>query len=107
MAHARAHPGAGDIAYLLGDFGAAPFRPSSVDLVTSVAALHHTDAEAALREMAAVLRPGRVLAVVGLARGVARPTPRGGVPGGIWPPAPGSGAVRLARISLRSSGRRR
>jgi 2-polyprenyl-3-methyl-5-hydroxy-6-metoxy-1,4-benzoquinol methylase len=45
---ARANPAAAGIAYILGDFLAAPFRPGSLDLVTSVASLHHMDAEAAL-----------------------------------------------------------
>ena len=65
---ARANPAAAGIGYVLGDFLATPFRPGSVDLVTSVASLHHMDAEAALRRMADLLRPGGVLAVVGLAR---------------------------------------
>lgn len=65
---ARAHPQAADIGYVLGDFLATPFQPGSLDLVTSVAALHHMDAEAALRRMSDLLRPGGVLAVVGLAR---------------------------------------
>jgi SAM-dependent methyltransferase len=42
----------------------------SLDLVTAVASLHHMDGEAALRRMSGLLRPGGVLAVVGLARGV-------------------------------------
>jgi SAM-dependent methyltransferase len=66
---ARAHPGANGIEYLLADFLAAPLEPGSLDLVTSVASLHHMDAAAALARMADVLRPGGVLAVVGLARG--------------------------------------
>lgn len=67
---ARAHPGAADIDYLLGDFLATSFQPGSLDLVTSVASLHHMDAEAALRRMSDLLRPGGVLAVVGLARSI-------------------------------------
>jgi SAM-dependent methyltransferase len=67
---ARAHPAAGAIGYLLGDFLAAPFGPGSFDLVTAVASVHHMDTEAALRRMAELLRPGGVLAVIGLARGV-------------------------------------
>jgi SAM-dependent methyltransferase len=63
------HPGAGDIGYLHGDFLATSFEPGSLDLVTSVASLHHMDAEAALRHMSDLLRPGGVLAIVGLARG--------------------------------------
>jgi SAM-dependent methyltransferase len=67
---ARAHPAAAGIGYLIGDFLAATLEPGSFDLVTSVASLHHMDAEAALRCMSALLRPGGVLAVVGLARGL-------------------------------------
>jgi SAM-dependent methyltransferase len=67
---ARAHPEAADIDYLLGDFLTAAFQPGSLDLVTSVASLHHIDAEVALRRMADLLRPGGVLAVVGLAGGI-------------------------------------
>jgi SAM-dependent methyltransferase len=65
---ARAHPGAAGIGYLLGDFFATSFEPGSFGLVTSIASLHHMDAEAALRRMSGLLRPGGVLAVVGLAR---------------------------------------
>jgi SAM-dependent methyltransferase len=65
---ARANPAAAGIAYILGDFLAAPFRPGSLDLVTSVASLHHVDAEAALRRMSDLLGPGGMLAVIGLAR---------------------------------------
>jgi 2-polyprenyl-3-methyl-5-hydroxy-6-metoxy-1,4-benzoquinol methylase len=65
---ARAHPEAADIRYLLGDFLATAFEPGSLDFVTAVASLHHKDAEMALQRMAELLRPGGVLAVVGLAR---------------------------------------
>jgi SAM-dependent methyltransferase len=65
---ARTHPGAAGIGYVLGDFLTTPFEAGSLDLVTAVASLHHMDAEAALRRMADLLRPGGVLAVVGLAR---------------------------------------
>jgi SAM-dependent methyltransferase len=64
---ARAHPGAADIEYLRADFLEAEFEPGSLDLVTSIGALHHMAAETGLRRMAALLRPGGVLAVVGLA----------------------------------------
>jgi 2-polyprenyl-3-methyl-5-hydroxy-6-metoxy-1,4-benzoquinol methylase len=92
---ARAHPQAQGITYVLGDFLTAPveiapveiapedamsaqtapaaagsLRPGSFDLVTAVASVHHMDTEAALRRMAELLRPGGVLAVVGLAAGV-------------------------------------
>lgn len=64
---ARAHGGEG-IEYILGDFFEYDFEPGSFDLVASVATLHHMDAEAALRRMADLVRPGGVVAVVGLAR---------------------------------------
>jgi SAM-dependent methyltransferase len=67
---ARANPAAGGIDYILGDFLATPFQKGSLDLITSIASLHHMDAEAALRRMADLLRPGGVLAVIGLARGI-------------------------------------
>lgn len=53
---------------MLGDFLSHPFEPGSFDVVTSVAALHHMDASAALQLMRDLLRPGGVLAVLGLAR---------------------------------------
>jgi SAM-dependent methyltransferase len=65
---AHAHPGGSGIGYLRGDFLATSFEPGSLDLVTSIASLHHMDAEVALRRMSGLLRPGGVLAVVGLAR---------------------------------------
>jgi SAM-dependent methyltransferase len=65
---ARAHPGATGVRYLQADFLTASFEPASLDLVTSIASLHHMDARAALRRMSDLLRPGGVLAVVGLAR---------------------------------------
>jgi len=65
---ARAHPGAAGIRYLQADFLTAPFEPASLDLVTPIASLHHMDARTALRRMSDLLRPGGVLAVVGLAR---------------------------------------
>src|SRR5215831_17712485 len=65
---ARAHPGATGIRYLQADFLTVTFEPASLDLVTSIASLHHMDARAALRRMSELLRPGGMLAVVGLAR---------------------------------------
>ncbi len=65
---ARTHPGASDIAYLRADFLAHPFQPGSFDLIASVATLHHINAAAALARMSALLQPGGVLAVIGLAR---------------------------------------
>ena len=65
LARANAAP---DLEYLVGDLLTYPFEPESFDLVTSVASLHHMDATAGLTRMAALLRPGGVLAVIGLAR---------------------------------------
>ncbi len=65
---ARGHPAAAGLGYLVADIALAPFQPGSFDLVTSIAMVHHLDAELALRQMSGLLRPGGVLAVVGLAR---------------------------------------
>lgn len=60
--------GPGDVDYVLGDLRTHPLEPASFDLVTAVASLHHMDAADALHRMADLLRPGGVLAVIGLAR---------------------------------------
>ncbi|RBQ16742.1 class I SAM-dependent methyltransferase [Spongiactinospora rosea] len=65
---AREHPG--DVEYIVGDFLTHPFEPASFDVVASVATLHHMDAAAGLSRMRELLRPGGVLAIVGLARSV-------------------------------------
>jgi SAM-dependent methyltransferase len=65
---ARRHPDRNGVEYVRGDFLTHPFEPESFDMVVSVAALHHMDAEAALDRMRALLGPGGVLALVGLAR---------------------------------------
>jgi 2-polyprenyl-3-methyl-5-hydroxy-6-metoxy-1,4-benzoquinol methylase len=56
------------IEYVVGDVLAHPFEPASYDAVVSVAALHHMDARSALECMGQLLRPGGILAVIGLAR---------------------------------------
>lgn len=63
---ARAHPA--DVSYVHGDVLAHDFEPASFDLIVSIATLHHMDARVALDRMRELLRPGGVLAVVGLAR---------------------------------------
>ena len=68
LARASAEAQFPDIRYVQADFQAESVEAGSVDLVTAVASLHHMDAEAALRKMADVLRPGGVLVVIGLAR---------------------------------------
>lgn len=65
---AQAHRDVDGIDYLTGDFLTFPFESASFDLITSVASLHHMDAVTALARMQSLLRPGGVLAVVGLAR---------------------------------------
>ncbi|WUJ74154.1 class I SAM-dependent methyltransferase [Kribbella soli] len=56
-----------DISYVCGDFLDYPLEPA-YDIVASVATLHHVDARAGLLRMRSLVRPGAVLAVVGLAR---------------------------------------
>ena len=63
----RQDPGGG-IGFIRGDFLAHPFAPASFSMITSVAALHHMDARAALEQMSQLLAPGGTLAIVGLAR---------------------------------------
>ncbi len=64
---ARAQGGEG-IEYVLGDVLEHPFEPGSFDLVASVAALHHMDAETGLARLAGLVRPGGALVAIGLAR---------------------------------------
>ncbi|WP_026315868.1 class I SAM-dependent methyltransferase [Actinokineospora enzanensis] len=66
-----------DIDYVVGDFLTHRFEPGSFDVVTSVATLHHVDAETGLARLRELVRPGGVLAVVGLARGSLPYTARG------------------------------
>lgn len=66
IGQAREHPD--DVDYVLGDFLTHPFEPASFDVIACVATLHHMDAAAGLSRMRDLLRPGGVLAVVGLAR---------------------------------------
>jgi ubiquinone/menaquinone biosynthesis C-methylase UbiE len=58
----------GGATYLAGDFLEFDFGDARFDVVTMVASLHHMDAEAALARMKALLRPGGVMVVIGLAR---------------------------------------
>ncbi|MCP2340449.1 class I SAM-dependent methyltransferase [Actinomadura rupiterrae] len=57
-----------DIDYILGDFLKYPLEPASFDVVASVATLHHMDTATGLARMRDLVRPGGVVAVVGLAR---------------------------------------
>jgi SAM-dependent methyltransferase len=58
----------GKIALVRGDFRTYPFAPATFNMITSVAALHHMEARAALDRMSQLLAPGGRLAIVGLAR---------------------------------------
>jgi SAM-dependent methyltransferase len=54
--------------YVLGDLLAPPFEPETFDLVAAVTALHHMGTAPGLAAMRALVRPGGVLAAVGVAR---------------------------------------
>jgi 2-polyprenyl-3-methyl-5-hydroxy-6-metoxy-1,4-benzoquinol methylase len=108
------------VAYVIGDLLDAPFPEAGFDAVVSVAALHHGPTTAGLRALADLVRPGGVLAVVGLARtrtprdlawdaaGVAthqvlrrRRTHHETSAPKVWPPPDSYGAVaRVARVVL-------
>ncbi|MFC4586016.1 class I SAM-dependent methyltransferase [Sphaerisporangium corydalis] len=66
VAQSLEHPS--DIDYVLSDFLTHPFEPASFDFIASVATLHHMDAATGLARMRDLLRPGGVLAIIGLAR---------------------------------------
>jgi SAM-dependent methyltransferase len=57
-----------NVTYVEGDFLTSPLPEASFDFACANTALHHMDFAAALGKMAATLRPGGRLAVVGLAR---------------------------------------
>lgn len=67
VAH-RGDDSGGRVAYVRGDLLSAPLAPASFDLVSAVASLRHGDEATGLRRMAALVRPGGRLVVVGLAR---------------------------------------
>lgn len=54
--------------FVEGDFLSWPFDPGSFDVVTAIASFHQLDEAAAIRRASALVRPGGLLAVVGLAR---------------------------------------
>jgi len=57
-----------NVSYVVGDILDHPFEPNSFDVIVSVAALHHMDAEAALLKMSNLLAPGGRLGIVGIGR---------------------------------------
>ncbi len=66
---ARSDPRANrDTQFIVGDLFTTPFELGSFDVVASVAMLHHVDAEAGIRRMRELVRPGGVLALIGFAR---------------------------------------
>jgi ubiquinone/menaquinone biosynthesis C-methylase UbiE len=68
LERARSRAGGGGIEYVQGDVLTHPFEPESFDVVASIAVLHHMDTAAGLARMRNLLRPGGVLAVIGLPR---------------------------------------
>jgi ubiquinone/menaquinone biosynthesis C-methylase UbiE len=71
-----------NITYVNGDVLSHPFVPESFDLVVSVAALHHMDAGAGLRQFATLVKPGGVIGVIGIGRSrYPRDLPRDGLSG--------------------------
>jgi SAM-dependent methyltransferase len=56
------------ITFVTGDVLTYPLQPKSFDFVVAVASLHHLPLRAALQKFSDLLRPGGVLAIVGLYR---------------------------------------
>lgn len=65
---ARSETSERSVSYVVGNVLDHPFEPGSFDLIVSVAALHHMDAEAGLRRMAQLLARGGRLGIVGIGR---------------------------------------
>jgi len=57
-----------NVSFVVGDVLDHPFELKSFDLIVSVAALHHFDAEVGLRRMSDLLAPGGHLGIVGIGR---------------------------------------
>ena len=53
--------------FVVADLFDNPFEPGSFDMVASIAMLHHVDAEAGVRRMRELVRPGGVVVIVGFA----------------------------------------
>jgi SAM-dependent methyltransferase len=68
LERARAQSNGSGIEYVQADVLTHSFEPVSFDLVASIAVLHHMDTAAGLERMRDLLRPGGVLAVIGLPR---------------------------------------
>jgi 2-polyprenyl-3-methyl-5-hydroxy-6-metoxy-1,4-benzoquinol methylase len=68
IASARRQTSAPNVDYVVGDLLAHPFRPASFDAVVANTVIHHIGTAAALERMKELVRPGGVVAVVGVAR---------------------------------------
>jgi len=68
LALARREAAPANVEYVQGDLFEHPFETGSFDAVLSVAVLHHMDSARGLARMAELVRPGGVVALVGLAR---------------------------------------
>jgi SAM-dependent methyltransferase len=67
LSRARARHRGVPVEWMHGDVFEGPLAPGSFDAVVSVAALHHMNAELGLSRFAELVRPGGVVAVIGLA----------------------------------------
>ena len=67
LERARARHADSAIEWVTGDIFRVPFERGAFDAVVSVATLHHVDAEHGLVRFADLVRPGGVVAVIGLA----------------------------------------
>ena len=66
IARARAKHHRANLTFVDGDIMTHPFAGESFDFVASIATLHHLPLDPALRRLRDLLRPGGVLAVIGL-----------------------------------------
>ena len=57
-----------NLRFVEGDATTYPFAPQSFNLITMVASLHHLPLEATIARVSTLLRPGGVLAIIGLYR---------------------------------------
>jgi SAM-dependent methyltransferase len=60
--------GPSNLRFIHGDFLTAPIEPERYDFVCAIASLHHLPFDEAIEKMARALRPGGVLAILGLYR---------------------------------------
>jgi SAM-dependent methyltransferase len=70
IGRARAAAGGSHVRWLVGDLldASLPLKTEGYDLVTAVSSLHHMPLRPALTRLAALVRPGGVLAVIGCYR---------------------------------------